>query len=48
MCKNIAADFTLPTLHDLDVGFHASLGIVLGEEVRDIGVGVETTELRIR
>jgi hypothetical protein len=45
MGEDIASDFTLPALHKLNVRLHASLGEVLGEDVGNIGVRVETSEL---
>lgn len=44
--KDVAADLTLPALYKFHVCFHTSLGVVLGENVRDVGVRVETTKLK--
>jgi hypothetical protein len=43
--KDIGSKFSLLALNDFDVSFHAFLRKCLCEEVGDVGVGVQTTEL---
>ena len=43
--QDVAADLALATLDQLDVGLHTLGGERLGEEVADVGVRVETSEL---
>ena len=43
--EHVRADLALPALDELDVGLHALSLEGLGEEVADVGVRVETSEL---
>ena len=43
--KNISAQLALFPLDELNVGLHASLRKILGEEVRDVGIRVQATKL---
>jgi len=45
MGEDVASNFTLAALDNLDVCFHASERKVLGEQVGDVSVRVETTKL---
>jgi hypothetical protein len=45
MRQNVGAEFSLFALDDLDVGLHASLCELLREEIGDIGVRMQTSEL---
>ena len=45
MRQDIGAQFSLLALDDLHVSFHASLGVVLREQVRNVRIGVQTTKL---
>lgn len=45
MSEDVTADLTLTRLDQLDVGLHALSLEGLGEEVADVGVRVETSEL---
>ena len=48
MREHVGAELALLTLDDLDVRLHAVLGEVLREEVADVRVRVQATELRKR
>ena len=45
MGEDVAPDLALAALDELDVGLHALGREGLGEEVGDVGVGVEAAEL---
>ena len=44
VCQDITADLALLALHQLDVSLHTLLGESSSEQVRDVGVRVETTK----
>lgn len=48
MSEDVAADLAFAALDELDVGLHAGLCEVLGEDVGDVGVGVQTGKLEER
>jgi hypothetical protein len=43
--EDVRPEFPLFTLNKLNVGFHTCLGKILCEEVRDVRIGVEASEL---
>jgi len=45
MGEDVTSDLTLPTLHELDIRLHSGLSEVLREDVGNICVRMETTEL---
>lgn len=44
MRKNVASDVSLPPLDELDVRLHPLFGERGREEIRDVGVRVETSQ----
>ena len=46
VCEDVTADIPLSSLNKLNVSLHSFLGVRLCEEVTDIGVGVQTAELK--
>ena len=48
MGKDVALNLPLAALNNLDVSLHTGLGEVLSEQVGDVGIGVEATELEGR
>lgn len=46
MGEDVTSDIPLPSLNKLNVSLHAFLGVRLCEEVTNIGVGMQTAELR--
>lgn len=45
MSEDVASNIPLTALDELDIRLHALGCECLGEELADVGVGVETTEL---
>jgi hypothetical protein len=46
VCEHIRSDFTLLALHEFDIGLHSFLRESLSEQIRDVTIRMQATELQ--